>query len=137
MFFSHVSEHDREWRGDGLRDFFLYKDLGIKEASGGGMLLHLVKANKPPVQDGTGLHVHVLQFQIVVMRRGWARFLYDGVPTLVKAGDVVSQNPGLVHVLYDYSDDMEYYEVCTPAEFGSVGVPMPEGLQIPAPTPWE
>jgi len=39
----------------------------------------------------------------VIMMKGWARFMYDDKPTLVSAGDVVHQKPGLVHYLYDYS----------------------------------
>ena len=33
--FSHHKPSDTEWRSDGLRDFFLYKDLGIEAATAG------------------------------------------------------------------------------------------------------
>ena len=54
MKFSHVKPGDKviSSRG-GLRDFFLYRDLGIADATNGKVIAHLVKANKPP-QDGTG-----------------------------------------------------------------------------------
>ncbi len=136
MKFSHVKPADTEWRSDGLRDFFLYKDLGIKDATDGAVIAHLVKANRPPSQ-GTGWHHHALHFQIVVMNKGWAKFMYEDKVTLVEAGDVVHQRPGLVHYLFDYSPDMEYLEICSPAAFGTVAAEMPAGAVIPAPTPWE
>lgn len=33
--FSHVNPGDTEYKGGGLRDFFLYRDLGIAGATGG------------------------------------------------------------------------------------------------------
>jgi hypothetical protein len=43
--FSHVKPGDTEFGGGGLRDFFLYRDLGIAAATGGQVICHLVKAN--------------------------------------------------------------------------------------------
>ena len=43
--FSHVKPDDTPWRSDGLRDFFLYRDLGIANATNGKVIAHLVKAN--------------------------------------------------------------------------------------------
>ena len=83
--FSHVKPGDTEFTGGGLRDFFLYRDLGIAAATGGQVICHLVKANPemPPV-DGTGWHRHDCDFQIVIMTKGWARFMYEDKPTLVR-----------------------------------------------------
>jgi [protein-PII] uridylyltransferase len=53
----------------GLRDFFLYRDLGVAAATNGKVIAHLVKANAPP-EEGTGWHYHVCDFQIVVMTKG-------------------------------------------------------------------
>jgi len=132
--FSHVKPGDTEFKRGGLRDFFLYRDLGIKDATKGKVIAHLVKANQPPT-TGTGWHYHVADFQIVVMTKGWAKFMYEDKVTLVEAGDVVHQRPGIVHYLFDYSPDMEYLEIVGPADFGSVAC---EGAteQIPALTPW-
>ena len=33
--FSHIKPGDTPWRMDGLRDFFLYRDLGVADATGG------------------------------------------------------------------------------------------------------
>lgn len=131
--FSHVKPGDTPWKGEGLRDFFLYRDLGIAKATHGKVIAHLVKANLPP-EKGTGWHIHHSDFQIVIMLKGWARFMYNGKETLVEAGDCVHQRPGMVHYLYDYSPDMEYLEIVSPADFGTEDVEC--DIPVPAPTPW-
>lgn len=132
--FSHLKAEDAVWRSDGLRDFFLYKDLGIAKATRGKVIAHLVKANHAP-EKGTGWHRHEADFQIVIMTQGWARFMYEDQETLVKAGDCVHQRPGVRHYLFDYSPDMEYLEIVGPADFGTVDVPAV--CEIPPPTPWD
>jgi quercetin dioxygenase-like cupin family protein len=132
--FSHVKDGDTEWRGGGLRDFFLYRDLGIAAATGGQVVAQLVRANEAP-EVGTGWHRHEVKFHIVLMLKGWARFMYEDKDTLVKAGDCVHQRPGIVHYLYDYSPDMEYLEIAAPADFATVE--MPAVAPVPGPTPWK
>lgn len=132
--FSHVKPADTPWKGEGLRDFFLYRDLGVAKATHGKVIAHLVKANMPP-ETGTGWHIHKADFQIVLMTKGWARFMYNGKETLVEAGDCVHQRPGMVHYLYDYSPDMEYLEIVGPADFGTEDVTC--DIPVPAPTPWK
>ncbi|MBA2963918.1 MULTISPECIES: cupin domain-containing protein [Ramlibacter] len=131
--FSHVKPGDTPWRSDGLRDFFQYRDLGVAEATHGKVIAHLVRANQAPEQ-GTGWHRHEAQFQIVLMLKGWARFMYEDQETLVEAGDCVHQRPGIRHYLFDYSADMEYLEIVSPADFGTVDVDAV--CAIPPPTPW-
>jgi len=132
--FSHVKEGDTEFVSGGLRDFFLYRDLGIAQATGGRVIAQLVRAKDAP-EAGTGWHRHVADFHIVLMLKGWARFMYEDQDTLVKAGDCVHQRPGIVHFLFDYSPDMEYLEIAGPADFSTV--PMPGPCPVPAPTPWK
>ncbi len=131
--FSHVREGETPYRHGGLRDFFLYRDLGIAAATGGQVIAQLVRAQDPPVA-GTGWHRHEANFHIVIMLKGWARFMYEDKDTLVKAGDCVHQRPGIVHYLFDYSPDMEYLEIAGPADFTTV--PMPAPCDVPPPTPW-
>src|SRR5258708_6327471 len=90
--FSHLKAGQTEYVGGGLRDFFLYRDLGIAEATGGKVIAQLVKANLPPTQ-GTGWHFHKADFHIVIMLRGWARFMYEDKPTLVPARASVPPPP--------------------------------------------
>ncbi|RAI59011.1 cupin domain-containing protein [Roseicella frigidaeris] len=131
--FSHVKPGDTPWRSDGLRDFFLYRDLGMADATGGRVIAQLVKANMPP-EAGTGWHRHIAEWHMVLMTKGWAKFMYEDRETLVEAGDCVHQRPGIVHYLYDYSPDMEYLEVVSPADFGTADAEGP--CAVPAPTPW-
>ena len=133
--FSHVKAGDTQFLPGGLRDFFLYRDLGVAKATRGKVIAHLVKANMPP-EDGTGWHYHVAEFQIVIMTKGWARFMYEDKPTLVEAGDVVHQMPGITHYLFDYSPDMEYLEIVGPADFGTVSVTNGPAA-VPGVTPWK
>ena len=131
--FSHVRPPDTAFVDQGLRDFFLYRDLGVAEATGGKVLVQLVKANRPPEQD-TGWHRHEAAFHVVLMLKGWARFMYEDKETLVATGDCVHQRPGITHYLFDYSPDMEYLEIVGPADFATVEVEGP--CAVPAVTPW-
>ncbi|VWC83659.1 MULTISPECIES: cupin domain-containing protein [Burkholderia] len=131
--FSHVKPQDTAYRGEGLRDFFLYRDLGIAAATNGKVVAQLVRANHAP-EAGTGWHRHEAEFHIVIMLKGWARFMYGERETLVSAGDCVHQAPGIVHYLFDYSPDMEYLEIVGPADFKSIDVEGP--CAVPPPTPW-
>ena len=69
------------------------------------------------------------------MMKGWAKFMYEDKVTLVEAGDVVHQRPGMVHYLFDYSPDMEYLEIVSPADFGSVSAPAATDT-VPPVMPW-
>lgn len=129
--FSHVKPDDTAFLSGGLRDFFLYRDLGVAEATSGTLRVQLVKANLPP-EDGTGWHYHTAAFHVVYMIKGWAKFMYEDQETLVEAGDCVHQRPGIVHFLFDYSPDMEYLEIISPADFGSIPVEGP--CAVPAVT---
>jgi quercetin dioxygenase-like cupin family protein len=131
--FSHSKAAEAEFKSGGLRDFFVYRDLGIADATNGKVVAHITKANMPPEQ-GTGWHIHVADFQIVYMLKGWAKFMYEDKETLVQAGDCIHQRPGIVHYLFDYSEDMEYLEIVGPANFGSIDAEAP--CAVPPVTPW-
>src|SRR5258707_12990059 len=80
--FPHVKPGDTEFTGGRLRDFFLYRDLGIADATGGQVICHLVKANADmPPEEGTGWHKHECDFQIVLRMKDWGRFKYEDKPT--------------------------------------------------------
>jgi quercetin dioxygenase-like cupin family protein len=132
--FSHIKPDDTQFRSDGLRDFFIYRDLGVADATAGKVLAQLVRANNAP-EKGTGWHRHEADFHIVIMLKGWARFMYEDKNTLVSAGDCVHQRPGIVHYLFDYSPDMEYLEIVGPADFKTIDMPGP--APVPAPQPWK
>ena len=72
---------------------------------------------------------------MVLMLKGWAKFMYEDKELVIEAGDCVHQRPGITHYLFDYSPDMEYLEVVGPADFGTVEVEGP--CAVPAPAPWK
>lgn len=132
--FSHIKPTDTDYRSEGLRDFFVYRDLGIASATDGKLLVQLVKANIAP-DEGTGWHYHEAEFHVVYMLRGWAKFMYEDIETLVEAGDCVHQRPGIRHFLFDYSPDMEFLEIISPSEFPSIPAKGP--CEVPSPEPWK
>ena len=132
--FSHIKPDDTQFCMDGLRNFFIYRDLGVAEATAGKVIAQLVRANNAP-EKGTGWHRHEADFHIVIMTKGWAKFMYEDKETLVSAGDCVHQRPGIVHYLFDYSPDMEYIEIVGPADFTTIDMPGP--APVPAPAPWK
>ena len=96
--FHHAKDRDLVWTKTGLGDFFRYADPGIREATGNRLDVHLVHANEAP-EIGTGWHRHKLGFHVICMVSGWARFMYEGKPTLVETGDFVNMPPGITHYL--------------------------------------
>ena len=107
------------FEGGGLRSFFEYRDLGIAAATGGRYHAQVIRA-KTATAEGTGPHRHALDFQMVYVLKGWARFDYEGQgEVLLKPGDCVLQPPGIRHELTACSDDMELVEITSPADFGT------------------
>ncbi|MGS0742339.1 cupin domain-containing protein, partial [Glaciimonas sp. GG7] len=88
--FSHIKPADTSLQSDGLRDFFNYRDLGIKAATHGRVIAQLVTANKAP-EAGTGWHIHEAEFHIVYMLKGWARFMIDSCLSVVLGIELLSR----------------------------------------------
>ena len=61
---------DSPFVAKGLRAFFEYRDLGIKEATGGRFGAHVIRA-RPGTEALPQWHTHELQFQMVYVTRGW------------------------------------------------------------------
>ena len=101
----------------GLRSFFEYRDLGIKSATGGKFVAHVVRA-VPGKHTEPQWHTHNLEFQMVYILKGWVKFEYEeeGEITL-REGSSVLQPPGIKHREVSHSDDLELLEICSPAEF--------------------
>lgn len=55
----------RDFKADGLRPFFAYRDLGIRKVTKGGIGAHVIKALPGKAHGGTGWHTHALDFQMV------------------------------------------------------------------------
>lgn len=109
----------------GLRAFFAYRDLGIREATGGGFGAHVIRA-----VAGEGAkphwHLHQLDFQMVYVLKGWVRFEYEDIGEVeLRAGTCVYQPPRIRHREIAHSDDLELVEITSPAEFVTREVPVP------------
>lgn len=118
FFVSHLDQSDFE--SDGLRPFFEYRDLGIRDSTGGRVLAHVIRAKRGiPAQPER--HHHVVDFQMVYVLKGWIKFHYEGVGEVtLKAGTCVHQPPAIKHTELGHSDDLELIEIVMPAEFKTV-----------------
>jgi quercetin dioxygenase-like cupin family protein len=117
---------DATYESAGLRDFFEYRDLGIKAATGGRVGAHVIRAKPGAGHGNSGWHRHALDVQLVYILKGWVRFDYDGVgEVLLEAGACVHQSPGIRHVEIAHSDDIEILEITLPADFGTEAVAAP------------
>ncbi len=103
----------------GLRSFFEYRDLGIRDATDGRVVAHVIRA-----ADGADFssqpHLHETEFQLVYVLRGWIEFEYEGQGKVrLEAGSSVHQPPGIRHRELGHSEDLEMLEVVMPADFST------------------
>lgn len=110
---------DRPFEGQGLRAFFEYAQLGIKEATGGNFGAHVIRA--VPGEESPGAwHSHDLDFQMVYVTKGWVVFEYEGEGEhMLREGSCVLQPSGIRHREVRHSDDMELIEIVSPADFAT------------------
>lgn len=116
--FVHNTAAEAVWT-PGLREIFDYRDLGIKAATNGDYIAHIVKANGRKQEDKVQeWHIHECTFQFVMVLNGCATFEYEGegVRTLQK-GDVINQRPMIAHRELECSPDFEVLEIVAPADF--------------------
>ena len=86
-----VHKNDGDF-SDGLRGFFEYRDLGISDATDGKVNAHVIRALPGHEKDGSGLHFHNLDFQMVYILKGWVIFKYENEGEFkLKEGDCVNQ----------------------------------------------
>ena len=112
-----------KFRTDGLRAFFEYRDLGIKDATQGRFNAEVIRAGTVKDYKRAGRHYHKLDFQLVYVLKGWVKFDYEGEGNFtLKAGDCVLQPPGIRHELTAFSRDMELLEVTSPADFRTIAL---------------
>ena len=116
---------------EGLREIFEYRDLGIKEATKGDYIAHIVKANGKEMKDDVQhWHVHDCTFQFVMVLNGWAEFEYEGEGVRrIEKGDVVNQRPGIKHREIACSKDFEVLEIVAPANFETRIVDAPDSVE--------
>ncbi len=111
----------------GLRKFFDYRDLGMKEATDGRVVAHVIRAAKGAEFSGQP-HLHRTDFQMVYILKGWIEFEYEGQGTVrLEAGSCVYQPPSIRHREIGHSADIEMLEIVMPANFGTEEVPALDG----------
>ncbi|MFC3119308.1 cupin domain-containing protein [Jhaorihella thermophila] len=116
---------DSPFVGEGLRAFFEYRDLGIRDATRGRFGAHVIRA-VPGMESPGEWHSHDLDFQMVYVLKGWVVFEYEGQgEQLLRAGSCVLQPPGIIHREVRHSDDMELIEITSPAAFDTKGESAP------------
>ncbi|WP_372524425.1 cupin domain-containing protein [Piscinibacter sp.] len=101
----------------GLRGYYEYRGLGIKEATDGGIDVHVIRA-VPGEPFSSEPHVHRTTFQLVYVLKGWIELEYEeyGVQRF-EAGSSVFQPPSIRHREVGHSDDVEMLEIVMPADF--------------------
>jgi mannose-6-phosphate isomerase-like protein (cupin superfamily) len=100
----------------GLRSFFEYRDLGIKQVTGGRVVAHIIRAAGGDFSSQP--HFHKTTFQMIYVLKGWIDFEYEGQGSIrLEAGSCVHQPPEIRHRELGHSDDVELLEIVLPAEF--------------------
>ncbi len=123
-------EEGAEYETDGLREEFVYRDLGVADASHGDIHAHVIKAKH--LNGGhNGLHRHVVDFQFAMVLEGWVSFFYkDKGEITYRKGDAVTVPGNTMHELREYSEDLELLEITMPAVYETV---KEDGTSMPTP----
>jgi len=107
----------------GLRNYFEYRDLGIKRATRGKVVAHVIRARRGKAPHGEW-HRHDCKIQFVYVLKGWAVFEYEGVGRVtMRPGTCFYQPPNIRHREIRHSRDLELLEIVAPADFRTLGDP--------------
>jgi quercetin dioxygenase-like cupin family protein len=100
--------------GEGRAGMF-YRDLVPGRLGGRYIASYITIPTGGPVADW--VHFHRIRFQLIVVRRGWVRVVYEdqGDPFVMNTGDLVLQPPGIRHRVLESSDGLEVVEIGAPA----------------------
>ena len=119
-----VKSHHREedFKTDGLRTYAHYRDLGVKDATHGMAVAHVIRFQgkcDPTVVSKD--HLHEADFQMIYVLKGTitTEIKGQGVHTM-HAGDCWLQPHSVVHKVVDYSEGCEVLEIVMPANFKTV-----------------
>lgn len=119
---SHLNEAD--FKGDGLRPYSAYRDLGIAAATSGLATAQVIRMTAPFTEQFGGRHHHDVQLQLVYVLKGWFKNEFEGEGVhVMKAGSCWVQPPGIRHRVLGWSDDCELLEIVLPADFATANDP--------------
>jgi mannose-6-phosphate isomerase-like protein (cupin superfamily) len=123
---------DAAFEQRGLRSYFEYRDLGIKRATRGKVVAHVIRARPGRAPHGEW-HAHDCKIQFVYVLKGWVLFEYEGVGKVrMKAGTCFYQPPNIRHREIRHSADLELLEVVAPASFKTYSSEKPAARKSPA-----
>ena len=110
---------EAEFKAQGLRGYFEYRDLNLTAATDGRYVARVIRAI-PGKRVDAGWHVHLADFRLLYVLKGWLKFEYGGElgSFTMTAGDAIYQAPE-PHAELAHSDDLEVLEVASPASFST------------------
>src|SRR3954465_4409314 len=115
----------------GLRSYFEFRDLGIRRATKGKVVAHVIRARPGKAPHGEW-HYHAVNVQFVYVLKGWVLFECEGVgKVMMKAGSGFYQPPRIRHRELKHSRDVEMLEIVSPATF-KTGEAEPRARKSPA-----
>jgi hypothetical protein len=119
-----VSHHNEQDFKEGLRPYAKYRDLGIRDATGGMVQAHVIRFMPPfRAEEVSKRHYHDVDFQMVYVLKGWIKSEFEGEgEKVMHAGSCWIQPPRIKHTVLGFSDDCEVLEIILPAEFETVEV---------------
>ena len=111
-----------DFKGDGLRTYAHYRDLGVKDATRGMVVAHVVRFVEPcDPKVVSKEHLHDTEFQMIYVLKGTITSSFEGQGAhTLKAGDCWLQPQRIKHKVLDYSPDCELLEIVMPADFKTV-----------------
>jgi uncharacterized RmlC-like cupin family protein len=111
-----------DFKGDGLRTYAHYRDLGVKDATRGMVVAHAIRFVEPCDPNVVSKeHLHDTEFQMIYVLKGSITSWFEGQGThTMKAGDCWLQPQRIKHKVLDYSSDCELLEIVMPADFKTV-----------------
>ena len=114
-----------QFKRRGLRAYFEYRDLGIRRATRGEVVAHVIRARPGKAPHGQW-HRHDCRLQFVYVLKGSAVFEYEGVGKVkMKPGSCFYQPPGIRHRELSHSKDLELLEIVAPANFRTISMEKP------------
>jgi mannose-6-phosphate isomerase-like protein (cupin superfamily) len=117
---SHLRAED--FKADGLRTYAHYRDLGVKDATHGMALAHVIRfVGQCDPKVVSKKHLHEAEFQMIYVLKGSITMEIDGHGVhKMNPGDCWLQPHSAVHKVLDYSDGCEVLEIVMPAQCRTV-----------------
>lgn len=118
--FNYTPLREGDFQAKGLRTFYRYRDLGLRDATGGLMRATHIR-NVGGTESRTGWHCHDLDFQMVYVLKGYVKFVTeDGETVTLRPGDCAHLPALYRHDEIEFAPDFEVVEITAPAEVETI-----------------